>query len=325
MLTHLGFKAIVGLASTLPRGLQYFIAQRVAGLNHLCDMHVRQSVQANLRVILGADAPASLIRHETRWVFRSFGMYLCEFFGHRRFGPEYLDQNVIVQGREHLDASLRRGRGVIFCSGHYSNWELGATMVAHLGYPITAVTQMHAHSKTNAMFVRQREKAGIRVVHSQHGATAAIKALRQNQTVALLGDRTTGGPVVPVELFGRRTFLPQGPWRIALASGAALLPTFVYRRANYGYTLAFGAPIEMPAEGGRQERVAVMAQAWARHLEARVRADPSQWAVFFRMWDDPASGAAGRAESLALASALSLRTKNPELVCEAVGVEDGAS
>jgi lauroyl/myristoyl acyltransferase len=321
MLTHLGFKAIVALASTLPRGLQYFIAHRVAGLNYRFDRNAREAVEANLRVILGKDAPDSLINHEARWVFRSFGMYLCEFFGHRRFGPEYIDQNVIVEGREHLDAALKRGRGVVLCGAHYSNWEIGATLVAHLGYPITAIVQMHANSKTNAMFVGQREKAGIRVVASQVGAIAAMKALRQNQTVALLGDRTTGGPVVPVELFGRRTYLPQGPWRLALSSGAVLLPTFLYRRANYGYTMRFGAPIDAPACGTRDESCQAMAQEWAGKLESHVRNDPSQWAVFFRMWDDPLSGAAGISESLA--SALSLRNKRPHLIEETVGTDGG--
>jgi lauroyl/myristoyl acyltransferase len=325
MLTHLGFKAIDCLASHLPRHLQYFIAHRVAGLNYFFDRKARRNVQANLRVILGPDAPKSLIRHESRWVFRSFGMYLCEFLGYRKFGPDYIDQHVIVAGREHIDAALKRGRGALFVGAHYSNFEIGATVVAHMGYPITAVVQPHADPRTNAMFVGQRQKAGVCVVPSQTAATAAMKALKQNKTVALLADRATGGPVVPVELFGRRTFLPQGPWRIALASGAPLLPTFAYRRANYGYTLTFGAPIEAPSRGTRDERVAAMAQAWARVLEAHIRRDPAQWAVFYRIWDDPHSGAAGIADSVALAHELSLRNKKPQLVHEAVGAEGDAT
>ncbi|MFH0939276.1 MAG: lysophospholipid acyltransferase family protein [Planctomycetota bacterium] len=316
MLKYSMYKAIIGLASVLPRECQYQIAYRVADLNYLLDYQARRIVKDNVRIILGSDAPEANVRRESRWVFRSFGMYLCEFFGHRQFGPRFIDQHVVVRGREHLDAALAQGRGALFCSGHYSNWELGATVVAHLNYPIVAIVQMHGEPKINELFVKQREASGIQVVHSRHGATAAIKALRQNRTVAILGDRTTGGPVVQVQLCGRRTYLPQGPWRIALVSGAALLPTFVCRRFNYNYTLEIGAPIPVPQTGSRHERLTAMAQAWANCFETRLRADPSQWATFFRFWNEssattaldqdtqPVSVSAGRESSdLAIASA----------------------
>ena len=292
MLKYLGFKSIVGLARMLPRSWQYAMAHRVADAHYILDQAARRSVQHNLRIILGPDAPDSAVRHEARWVFRSFSMYLCEFFGHEALRGSYIDRHVIVQGQEHLDAALSKGRGAIFCSAHYSNWELGATVVAHLGYPIVAVTQRHTDSRTNTMFVSQREAAGVRVVHSEHGATAALRALRRNQTVALLGDRPTGGPTVAVRLCQRRILLPQGPWRIAQSSGAALLPTFMHRRYNGNYTLEIGAPIA-PPDDGRSGRMNALAQAWADCLEARLRRDPSQWAVFYPAWD--VAGADARA------------------------------
>src|SRR5205823_4752648 len=145
--------------------------------------------------------------------------------------------------------ALAQGRGAIFCSAHYSNWELGGPIVANMGHRVVIVAQMHADPAVNDIFVGQREKAGVKVVPSQHGAKGALRALRQNQPVALLGDRTTGGPVVAVTLFGHTVNLPQGPWRIALVSGAPLLPTFVYRRCNQNFTFNIGAAIEVPPEG----------------------------------------------------------------------------
>jgi KDO2-lipid IV(A) lauroyltransferase len=298
MAGYLAYKAITGLASVLPRSFQYALARRLAGLHYLCDRRARLSVIANMRVILGKEADEKSIRREARRVFSSFGLYLCEFFGHRKFGPAFIDKHVQVKGLEHLQAALAAGRGALFCSAHYSNWELGATVVAHLGYPILAVVQKHSEERSNSLFVKQREEAGVQVVHSLQGATAALKALRHNQTVALLGDRTTGGPVVMAQLFSRPTPLPQGPWRIALLSGAALLPTFVLRRPDGGYILEIGAPLATPETGLRAERLAALARAWARCLEERLRADPSQWAVFFKVWDEePKNNAFGTCQA----------------------------
>jgi KDO2-lipid IV(A) lauroyltransferase len=161
-------------------------------------------------------------------------------------------------------------------------------LVAHIGVPITAVVQAHSDPENHALFVKQRADKGIHVVASQHGAKGALRALRSNQTVALMGDRSTGGPQVPVTFFGKTAWLPQGPWRIALVSGAALLPTFIVRRPNYNFTLDIGAPIPHPETGTLQDRMRILAQAWTHCFEARLRADPSQWAAFNDVWAAPA-------------------------------------
>jgi len=287
MLTRVGFKAITALTGALPRSWQYALARRVADIYYLADRCARENVKANLRCILGENASNAAVCNEARSVFRSFGMYICEFFGIRHFGHAFIDEHVIVHGRENLDAALAKGRGVIFCSAHYSNWELGAMVVARLGYPITAVVQSHADPRTNDLFVQQRVNAGVNVVATQHGAKGALRALRRNQTVALMGDRTTGGPVVPVLLFGKQALLPQGPWRIAQTTGAALLPTFVHRRFDDQFTLEIGSAIQTSNEGDLSERMVALAQAWTHCLEARLRTDPSQWAVFSRLYADP--------------------------------------
>lgn len=290
-LHYAGFKAIQRLASVLPIAAQYAITRIGAELYFKLDRSAREAVCANLRAIRPDAAPCE-IRNDARRVFHSFGRYLCEFFGFEHFSGQYIDRHVMVQGREHIDAALKAGRGIVFCSAHYSNWELGAWAVARMGYPITAVTLRHAHSKVNALFVRQRAERGVKVVHSLEGARHAMRALRNNETIAMLGDRPTGGPTIEVILFGRKTHLPQGPWRMALLTGAALLPTFVIRRKENDYILEIGAPImnsrynDCCGAGGSPapDSATVLAQTWAACLEARLREDPTQWELFFPVW-----------------------------------------
>ncbi|MCW8133045.1 MAG: lysophospholipid acyltransferase family protein [Planctomycetota bacterium] len=287
MLAYHTFKAISHLASSLPKGIQYPVACALADAYYLASRRARTAVKANLRVILGPDATEKAVRREARWAFRSFGMYLCEFFGYRRFGPAYLDEHVRVIGREHLDKALAAGRGALFVSGHYSNWELGASMVGHLGYPILIVAQMHRDPRVNELFVGQRARHGVSVAHTEVGALAALRALRENRPVAILGDRPTGGPTVDVELFGKPVAFPQGPWRIALSTGAPILPTFVHRTYHGGYTLEIGEALNVPAGLKREERIGGFAQAFARCLQAKIAAAPSQWAAFYEVWKHP--------------------------------------
>jgi KDO2-lipid IV(A) lauroyltransferase len=291
MLKYLGYRSLSTICGILPRKAQYAISNRIADLHYLLDGYARRCAIANMRVVLGPAAPEARVRQEARWIFRSFGMYLCEFMGQRRFNADFLDKHVQIRGREHLDAALAKGRGAILCAAHYSSWELGGMIVAHAKYPITALTLEQSDPRTNALFVELRTSRGVKVAQTQTGARSILKALRQNEVVAIVGDRQTGGPTVGVKLFGRKASLPQGPWRIAHTSGATLLPTFVARRFNNDYVLEIGAPIEVGeagemGEGRREEQMAAMAQQWAQCLEARVRTDPCQWAVFRPVWDD---------------------------------------
>ncbi len=283
---HAAYRAIGRLTSALPIETQYAVARLAADAYFKFDRHARESVCANLRAVGGDEAAAFEVRALARNVFQSFGRYLTEFFGFENFSGQYIDRHMLIQGREHVDAALKAGRGALFCSGHYSNWELGPAAVAHMGYAVMAVTQMHSDRRINQLFVKQRAKRGVEVVHSRDGAIRAMKTLKQNRTVAMLGDRPTGGPTVSVTWFGRTTQFPQGPWRIALRTGAALLPTFIVRRPDNSYFLEIGAPIKIQLYNDVDRDVAAMAQAWARKWEARVRHDPSQWEVFYPIWND---------------------------------------
>ncbi|HEY3322921.1 MAG TPA: lysophospholipid acyltransferase family protein [Planctomycetota bacterium] len=284
MLTRLSFRAISSLTGILPRRWQYALARPLSDVFCLAARGKRRCVMANLRPVLGEGASDAEIHRNTRAIFRSFGAYLCEFFGFEQLGARFIDSHVEVRGRENIEAALRLGRGAILCSGHYSNWELGACVVARLGYPITAVFQMQADARTNEMFVEQRARAGVTVVHTQHGARAALRALRQNQTVALMGDRLTGGPTIGIKLFGREVRFPLGPWRIANVSGAALLPVFIHREPEGRFILDIGFAIECAGETPA-ERIAALAQGWAGCLEERLKSDPAQWAAFYNVWE----------------------------------------
>lgn len=268
----------------LPFGLQYWMARRFAGIAHVLAAKARNGVRANLRVMLAGRGGEGEVRRLTRETFDSFGRYLCEFFGAAGWDQAFFERHVRVVGREHLDAALSLGRGMLFVSGHYSNWELGAFVVGRLGYRILIVAQIHEDPRVNDLFVRARAVHGVEVAPTAKGARAALRALRDNRPVAILGDRPTGGRTVDVRLCGQTTAFPQGPWRLALDTGAPLLPTFMRREPDGSYTLLIDAPIDRPEGGAREERMAGMAQSFAAVLERRLREDPTQWAAFYPVW-----------------------------------------
>jgi KDO2-lipid IV(A) lauroyltransferase len=279
------FRTISFLSLTLPRPVAYWVAHRVADFNYFVDARGRRAVHDNLRVILGPQAPERRIRYEARWVFRHFGEYMTEFFGYQRFGAKFIDTYVDLIGKEHLDEALAKGRGAIMVTAHFSNWEIGAALLARKGYELMSVAQMHPEPDVNELFRRQRASRGYYVIPIEGAYRRSVQWLKENKVVCFVGERNVvaGGDIV--QFFGRPCLFPQGPARIALATGAPLLPGFVIRRANNSFAGIIEPPIPVPEKGSRRERGLAMTQAYARVVEEYIRRFPALWGVFFRVWN----------------------------------------
>lgn len=283
---YFGFRLITFLSVTLPRPLLYWVAHRVADFNHTIDRRGREAVRDNLRVILGPQAPERRIRFEAKWVFRHFGEYLAEFFGYKRFGEKFIDTYVDILGLEHVDRALAQGKGAILNTAHLSNWEIGAAAFARKGYPLIAVAQMHPEPDVNELFRRQRASRGYFVIPLEGAYRKCVQALRENKLVCFVGERNVGEGGIEVEFFGRPCLFPQGPARIALSTGAPLIPGFVVRRPNNSFAICMEPPIPFPEERDRRKAARIMTQEFAKIVEGYIRKFPAQWGVFFRVWAD---------------------------------------
>ncbi|MHC4249710.1 MAG: lysophospholipid acyltransferase family protein [Planctomycetota bacterium] len=281
-----GFKLVSLLSLRLPRRALYFMARIITSINYRLDRAQREGVLANLRVILGPTASEKRIRRDSRLAFYNFGKFLGEFFGFERFGGPFIDEHVDVVGEEHLQRALAGGKGVIMNAGHLSNWEIGAATLARRGHPVMGVALPHPDPALNDFVDRQRRSRGYDVVRSEGAYRKCMLALKRNEVVCLMGDRDVGMGSIEIEFFGRPTFFPQGPARIALTSGAPVLPAFVIRRLDDSFVLHIEPPVVVPGGGSRRERAQAMTQEFANTVERYVRLFPTQWAVFYKYWPE---------------------------------------
>jgi KDO2-lipid IV(A) lauroyltransferase len=281
-----GFKLVTLLSLRLSRRGLYFASRIITTVNRILDHGQREAVLANLRVILGPTASEKRIRRDMRRTFSNFGKFFGEFLGFERFAGPFLDEHVDIVGEEHLRGALAEGKGVVLNSGHFSNWELGAAAMARKGYTVMGVALPHPDPVLDVYVNRQRHSRGYYVVPTEGAYRKCIAALGRNEIACFVGDRDVGLGGVEVQFFGRRTPFPQGPARIALASGAPVIPAFVIRRSDDSYAVSLEPPLRVPTSGSRRDKAQVMTQAFATIVERYVRLFPTQWGVFFKCWPD---------------------------------------
>lgn len=274
------------LARLFPRRMSYGLARRIGDLYIVFDRRGRESVISNLKqiqassgVALSSRALHSLAREN----FLNFAKYLVDFFKFLRLDPQRMDRIVHFGNVPAvLDDLLHHGKGIIVVSAHLGNWELGAAALAALGYKFNAVALWMPNKKLNDLYQYYRSSRSINPIPFGRAARECIAALRENEIVAVVGDRDFTASVHTVEFFGRPARLPDGPAKLALATGAPVLPIFMIRRPDDTFAYIIDEPIW--ADKNRHNVDDVMRQI-AMALERVIRQHSEQWFLFHNLWD----------------------------------------
>src|SRR2546421_2571421 len=207
-------------AAAAPGGLAWFWlsgAERSAALD-------------NYATALGRDRSDPDVARVARRAFQNYGRMLMDFLLLGSLTPDELIARMSVDGREHLDAALAHGRGVIMAVPHMGSWDMAGSYAGALGYRISAVAERFPGSLNDAV-VATRERFGLNVITLGRAAVRGInEALAANHVVALLCDLEQGAGL-SVNFFGRRATVPGGPAAFALKTRAALLPACQYSTA----------------------------------------------------------------------------------------------
>ena len=286
MWRYLQLRIAESIAHLVPRQVAYGIARRFADLYVLLDRRGREAVIGNLRRIHGHSGVAlseRSLRALARENFLNFAKYIVDFFRFSRPQPDQLRRLVDCGNTTQvLDQLLAHGKGVIALTAHLGNWELGGAALAALGYKFNVVALWQPDRRLNELYQNQRIARQLNPIPMGRAARDCIAALRRGEIVALVGDRDFTGSRDTVEFFGQPARLPQGPAKLALATGAPIMPAFLIRRPDETFAYIVEEPIW--ADRNRDSVEDVMRRI-ARSLEHVISQHSEQWYLFHNLWD----------------------------------------
>ena len=116
----------------------------------------------------------------------------------------------------------------------------------------------------------------------------AVKALRRNEILAMLGDRIESQKTMVFDFFGKRTSFPIGVAILAMATEAPVLPVFVVMERNRKYRGVIEPPIYFNPSS-REDREAVVRDGMERLIkkfEEYIEKYPDQWYNFYSYWNE---------------------------------------
>ncbi|MFH0732043.1 MAG: lysophospholipid acyltransferase family protein [Candidatus Omnitrophota bacterium] len=244
----------------------------------------RHAVCDNLKAIFPSLAEDK-VRLMSKEVFANFCKYLVDFFRFPLMDEAFIKENIKCEGFEHLDNALKKGRGVILVSAHLGNWELGAAVLAKLGYPLNAVVLKHRHKKIDTFFNSRRESFGVKPIPVGGALRRCFKCLSENNMLALVGDRDYFDNGVQMPFFKKKTLIPKGPAVLSMRFGSPIVPLFLIRNHNNTFLYKVYPPLEYNISGDTDRDLRRLTLAYLGILEDVIRKYPEQWYVFRRFWE----------------------------------------
>jgi len=274
------------ISLALPPRFAYKIASLLADLHYYSSRDERVALFSNLKLITESSNKTK-IRKLAKRTFRNFAKNLVDFFRFGLMDSRFFRRNVRIVGLENVDEALRRNKGVLVATGHIGNWELGAIIMAQKGYALNAVTWRHGDPRLNQLFTFQRQRKGVKVIPLGIALRRCFQVLRDNELVAVLGDRdfSEQGTQVRISFFGNDFWVPRGPATLSLRTGATIVPGFTIREKGDLFTLYFEKPIEFNPSGKLEEDIQALTQKILDVIRIYVERFPDQWFMFREFWE----------------------------------------
>lgn len=195
----------------------------------------RRIVETNLRLCF-PELDASARRDLARRHFEAVGMAAMDFAIAWWWSDQRLYPWVEFQGREHIEAAIARGNGVIFLTAHFTSVEISGRLLADI-CPALPMYRPNANPLLEAIMVRNRERHVERTI-PRNDVRLMLRTLKEGKGVWFAPDQNfgaKGGVFAP--FFGIQASSNSSLSRFAGMSGAAVVPFLVLRRPGGGYLM----------------------------------------------------------------------------------------
>jgi KDO2-lipid IV(A) lauroyltransferase len=274
-----------GVVALIPAGLVDALAARLGRLVFGRAGSRADRLRANLRVVVGTEAPDSEIERLAEGVYAAYGQYLAEFF--TMHWPDFWGRrHRLVVDETTLREAKRQGNGVVLFGIHAGNWDLAASECARRYGAFHSAGESVEPAWLGLLTNRVRRGAGTRLYDPMSAARPLLRALREGDIIGLVADRAVAGPGVDVELCGRSARLPVGPVWLALRNGAPMLPTAIERQPDGTVFVEFLEQVELTDLKPNAEGIAVGVQRMADALTVLIRRAYPSWFALQEVWKD---------------------------------------
>jgi len=283
MWTYLAFKIAGFTIAYLPTKVGYLIARLTADTVYIFWPSLRASVVANMRAVLGSEVDNATLKRAVRGILRNAAKNYFDLIHLPHMKLDDIDSSITVHGWHNFEDALRRGKGVILVTAHLGSFDMAGQILAARSAKVTALVEELKPAVLLSHVIALRRSKGLTCIPAQLGVLGVVtEALRRGEAVGLVCDRDIGKDGFKSKFFGKETTLPVGAVRVAMRTGAAVVPAFNLRRGDSRYDAYFEPALDIIPSGN--DAVARNMEQLIAVMEKYIRTSPEQWVILSPVW-----------------------------------------
>ena len=275
------------LINRMPYGTVRWITHFFIAVGFVFTVRQKRIARESLQIAFGTEKSKEEIELIVRDCFRNLGQGMIEliyFMAH----PSMINEKVIIDGKEHLDAVLSQGKGVVAVSAHFGSFPLMLLRLAREGYKTNAIIRPARDQKIEKYFFQKRNSLGLNTIYAvprKPCVEQSIRVLRNNEILFIPLDQNFGsGGKVFVEFFGHKAATATGPVVFARRTGAPILPMFIIRDHDDISRILIEPPMQFDIRADDDEAVFVNVSRITGIIERYIRRYPHEWGWMHRRW-----------------------------------------
>jgi KDO2-lipid IV(A) lauroyltransferase len=262
----------------------YGLGRPVGALLLATSPQLRRILTCNFSHVLGPDAGDEEVQALVRRACVNIIKGHYDLFRLSRLSTEEILGMTHVEGKEHIGQALDRGKGVIMVSAHFGNVDILVQVPLALGVPISTPVEHIQPERLFRYTQRLRTSHGLRMYPTGGPMLELYRALKRGEMIGLAADRGIDVSTRKVDFFGAPASLPEGPVRLALRTGAALVPGFGLRLPDNTFQVRIEPPMELPNTSDREADIAAGMEMVVDVLERNISEHPEQWLLAKPVW-----------------------------------------
>ncbi len=195
-----------------------------------------------------------------------------------------LEKFLTTHGLENYEKAHAKGKGVMFLTSHLGAFDLQITNMALRGLKPNIVGTALKDERLNELLWEYRNAFGAIAIERGKESVRLFKVLKSGGSIAILIDQDTKVKSRFVDFFGMKAATPIGATILALRTGAAVVPTFIYLDGNGQQQMHILPEIPLVVTGDEETDLIVNTQNFTNFTEKIVREHPEQWVWMHERW-----------------------------------------
>tara|TARA_Y100001935_G_C17255376_1_gene483331 strand:- start:703 stop:1350 length:648 start_codon:yes stop_codon:yes gene_type:complete len=214
-------------------------------------------------------------------MWENYGRILSEYVFLKDFRNDKLNNLIKIEGLNVIDDIKKKGKPVIFISGHFSNFELMAMYIEKSGIDVAAVYRPLNNFFLNKTMVKIRKNyiCKKQIKKGISGTKDLLQNFKKGVSIALMIDQRVSEGIVS-KFFNSDALTTTIPAQFVKKFNCEIIPVYIERKNEIEFVIKFQNPLIFE----KNDSIEKITLNLNHVLEKMITTNPPQWIWTHNRW-----------------------------------------